>query len=437
MKNKNKRVLWLLAYFLMTFLPIILLIIFPHPERRGFLREVAVGIGFIAMSLLGLQLVPTSRFKILTRTFSMDKLYDFHHKLSILTAILVLVHPILLFLDGAPLKYLNILQGSWRTRAGVMAVVAVIILIITSVWRKPVKLRYDVWRYVHNLNTYIAVGLGLYHMFLVNHYLSLVYQKMTWLTLTGFWVLIILIVKVIKPLILSTKPYAVTSIKQERGSSWSLDFKPVEHKGFKFSAGQFAWISRKSPFLYFENPFSFSTNSDVNDGSFGFTIKELGDFTNTIKDFKPGDKVFIDGPYGNFSMDKEKHQKVVFISGGIGSAPVMGMLRTLASRGDKTPLIFFYGSPCWDQVIYREELEELSHKLNLKIIHVLEKPHEGWVGETGYINLKMLIKYLPDDYKEWIYFMCGPLPMLNVMEMYLAELQVSHKNIHSEKYDMA
>jgi 3-phenylpropionate/trans-cinnamate dioxygenase ferredoxin reductase subunit len=421
----------------MIFLPIILLIIFPHPEQRGFLREIAVGIGFIAMSLLGLQLVPTSRFKILARTFSLEKLYDFHHKLSITTSILVLLHPILLFLDGVPLRLLNILQGSWRTRAGVIAVLAVIILIITSVWRKPVKLRYDIWRYVHNLMTYIAVGLGLYHMFLVNHFLSLVHQKVIWLTLTGIWVLIILIVKIIKPLIISLKPYEVTSIKQERGSCWSLDFKPVGHEGFKFSAGQFAWISRKSPFLYYENPFSFSTDSDVNDGSFGFTIKELGDFTNTIKGFKPGDKVYIDGPYGTFSMDNFKCKEVVFIAGGIGSAPVMSMLRTMSSRGDKTPLIFFYGSPSWDEIIYREELEELSLKLDLKLIHVLEKPYEGWRGETGYISLNLLKEYLPGDYQEWIYFMCGPLPMLNAMEKYLAELQVPHKNIHSEKYDMA
>jgi len=282
MKGKLNKLVWLLVYFLMTFLPIMLLIIFPHPEKRGFLREIAVGIGFIAMSLLGLQLVPTSRFKILTRTFPLEKLYEFHHKLSISTAILVLLHPILLFLDGVPLRLLNIFQGSWRTRAGVIAVLAVIMLIITSVWRKPVKLRYDIWRYVHNLMTYIAVGLGLYHMFLVNHFLSLVYQKVIWLTLTGIWVLIILIVKIIKPLISTNKPYVVASIKQERGSSWSLDLKPVGHSGFKFSAGQFAWISRKSPFLFYENPFSFSTGSDVNDGSFGFTIKELGDFTNTV-----------------------------------------------------------------------------------------------------------------------------------------------------------
>jgi predicted ferric reductase len=349
----------------------------------------------------------------------------------------VLLHPILLFLDGVPLRLLNILQGSWRTRAGVIAVLAVIILIITSVWRKPVKLRYDIWRYVHNLMTYIAVGLGLYHIFLVNHFLSLVHQKVIWLTLTGIWVLIILIVKIIKPLIISLKPYEVTSIKQERGSCWSLDFKPVGHEGFKFSAGQFAWISRKSPFLYYENPFSFSTDSDVNDGSFGFTIKELGDFTNTIKGFKPGDKVYIDGPYGTFSMDNFKCKEVVFIAGGIGSAPVMSMLRTMSSRGDKTPLIFFYGSPSWDEIIYREELEELSLKLDLKLIHVLEKPYEGWRGETGYISLNLLKEYLPGDYQEWIYFMCGPLPMLNAMEKYLAELQVPHKNIHSEKYDMA
>ena len=438
MNNKKiKVVLWLFLYLLMVFLPIILLIIFPHNEQRGFLREVAVGVGFIGMSLMGLQFIPTSRLRLLTRTFSLDKLYDLHHKLSILSAILILLHPILLLFDGVPLSILNIFQGSWRPRAGVLSIIAILFLIISSVWRKQLKMKYDVWRYMHNFNTLIAVGLGLLHMFLVNHYLATPVQRILWIALPALWVLIILYVKLVKPAIMQRHPYEVTELVQERNATWSLNVKPVGHKGMTFKAGQFAWITRESPFLFHENPFSFATDADATDGSFGFTIKELGDFTSTIKDFKVGDRIYIDGPYGTFSMDEFKHQKLVFIAGGIGSAPVMSMLRTMASRNDPSPVIFFYGSPDWGTVIYREELETLSQKLNLKIIHVLEKKHEGWDSDTGYINLAILKKHLPEDYKNWVYFMCGPVPMLTAMESCLGELKVPARKIHSEKYDMA
>jgi len=437
MKKKIRAFLLLLSYFLMIFLPIILLMIFPHAEKRGFLREAAVAIGFISMSLLGLQLIPTSRLRILSRTFDMDKIYDVHHKLSILTFFLILLHPILLFIDGVPLSLLNIFSGSWRPRAGVLAVVSILILITTSVWRKPIKLRYDIWRWIHNIMSVVAIGFALYHMFLVNHYLSLTYQRVIWLSLTGIWLLIILFVRIIKPLMRLKRPYEVMSVNPERGSSWSIDFKPRNHKGLKFLSGQFGWITKDSPFAFRDNPFSFSTNADRTDGIFGFTIKELGDFTKTVKDFKPGDKVYIDGPYGTFSVDEHEHNNIIFIAGGIGSAPVIGMLRTMASRKVKAPVYFFYGSPSWDEVIYREELDKLRTQLNLKIIHILEKTHEGRDVESGYITQDLLKKYLPEDYKEWTYFLCGPLPMLNAVESYLDNLNISQKHIFSEKYEMA
>ena len=49
--------------------------------------------------------------------------------------------------------------------------------------------------------------------------------------------------------------------------------------------------------------------------------------------------------------------------------PIMSALRTLADHGDKRPLIFFYGNPTWEDVIYREEIEELEKRLNLKVVH--------------------------------------------------------------------
>ncbi len=438
MKNRKlKGALWLILYPLMVFLPILLLIIFPHSEQRGFLREVAVGVGFIGMALMGLQFIPTARLRILTRSFSLEKLYDYHHKLSILAGIMILLHPILLLLDGVPLGIFNIFVGTWRSRAGILSLIAVIFLIISSIFRKQLKMKYDVWRYMHNFNTLIAVGLGLLHMFLVNHHLSLPYQKVLWIVLPAIWVAIILYVRIVKPAIMLKRPYKVVSLEKERNSTWSLNVKPVGHQGMAFSAGQFAWISRESPFLFHENPFSFSTNADVKDGSFGFTIKDLGDFTSTIKNFKPGDQIYIDGPYGNFAIDQFKHKNLVFVAGGIGSAPVMSMLRTMASRNDQTQVIFFYGSPDWDSIIYREELEDLDKKINLTTIHVLENKHEGWDGEIGYLTLPILKKYLPEDYKSCIYFMCGPLPMLDAMEGCLDELEVPAKNIHSEKYDLA
>ena len=367
----------------------------------------------------------------------MDTLYAFHHGLSILTFILALAHPILLFINNPEtLRLLNLIEAPWRARAAVVSVLAMLVLVVTSVWREVLKMKYDVWRWVHDFLAFLAIGLALYHMFKVNHYMALTYQKVIWLVLTGIWVAIILYMRVVRPMVMLKKPYKVDRIVEERGQSWSIYLTPDGHPGMAFEAGQFAWITVESPFIFRENPFSFSNSSEAG-GEIAFTIKELGDFTETVKEFKPGDTVFVDGPYGTFSMDDHAEKELVFIAGGIGSAPVMGMLRTLADRNYQDRVTFFYGNPTLETIIYREELEDLAKRLNLNLIHVLEEPPAGWEGESGFINADILRRHLPERYQDATFFMCGPLPMMNAVEGALKAIDVPSRHVFPEKYEMA
>jgi predicted ferric reductase len=438
LKKKALTYMWLVFYFLMVFLPLVLLMIFPKPEGREFLREVSVAIGFLGMALLGLQTIPTSRLKFFTKLFPMDTLYTFHHRLSIFTFLIVLIHPILLFINNPQtLQLLNLVSAPWRARAGVLAVLAMFTLVVTSVWREAMKIKYDIWRWIHDALSFGAIGLALYHMFKVNYYMSLTYQRVIWLGLTGIWVAIILYMRVVRPIKMINTPYKVVEVKKERGQSWSLYLEPDGHDGMDFEAGQFAWITTESPFIFRENPFSFSISSEHEDNLIGFTIKELGDFTNKIGNLEPGQTVYVDGPYGNFSMDEHQCKDLVFIAGGIGSAPVMSMLRTLADRKSDQRVVFFYGNPTWESIIYREELEELEKKLNIEMVHVLEKPPEGWEGEKGFVTAEILRRHLPENYKQATYFLCGPLPMIEAVEGALEKINVPSTHVFSEQYEMA
>jgi predicted ferric reductase len=438
LKNKTQTYVWLAFYFLMVFLPLTLLMILPKPEGREFLRELSVAIGFLAMALLGLQTIPTSRLRFFTKAFPMDTLYTFHHGLSILTFILALAHPILLFINNPlTLQLLNLFTAPWRAKAAVIAVLAMLVLVVTSVWREAMKIKYDGWRWIHDALAFLAIGLALYHMFKVNHYMSLTYQKVLWLTLTGLWLAIILYIRLVRPIIMLKRPYKVVRVQEERGQSWSLYLEPDGHSGMSFEAGQFAWITTESPFIFRENPFSFSISSEARDNLIGFTIKELGDFTSTIKELSPGETVYVDGPYGNFSMDEHHYKDIIFIAGGIGSAPVMSMLRTFADRGCDRHLTFFYGNPTWESIIYREELAEIEEKIDLNLVHVLERPPEDWQGEKGFINANVLKRNLPENYKDCTFFLCGPLPMIEAVERALHSLEVPLRHIHSEQYEMA
>ena len=438
MKKKTLTYLWIAIYFLMVFLPLVLLMIFPRPDGREFLREIAVALGFLAMALLGLQTIPTSRLKFFTKAFPMDTLYTVHHKLSIFTFILAVAHPALLILNNpVVLRLLNIFTAPWRARAATLSLVAMLVLIITSVWRKQIKLEYHTWRWGHDAASFLAIGLALFHMFKVNHYMALTYQRVIWLVLTGIWAAIILYIRVARPIIMINHPYKVVSLEQERGQCWSLTLKPDGHKGFEFQAGQFAWITPDSPWIFKENPFSFSNNADNKEGLVGFTIKELGDFTANIKNLEVGQTIYVDGPYGTFNLDDYQEDDLVFIAGGIGSAPVIGMLRTLADRGSTKQVTFLYGNPTWDTIIYREELAELEKRLNLNLVHVLEKPPADWEGEKGFITADILKRNLPKNHKDATYFMCGPLPMVEAVGGAIRNIDVPASHLYTEQYEMA
>ena len=126
------------------------------------------------------------------------------------------------------------------------------------------------------------------------------------------------------------------------------------------------------------------------------TIKNLGPFTAKVKDLKKGEKVYFDGPYGAFSIDDYPDTKnLVLIPGGIGVTPIMSIMRTMADRGDQRPIKLFYANQTWDTVTFREEVESLQKKLNMEVIYVIEKPDEGWQGESGFLNHRYIEEIYP------------------------------------------
>jgi len=110
----------------------------------------------------------------------------------------------------------------------------------------------------------------------------------------------------------------------------------------------------------------------------------------------------------------------------------------MADRDDQRPVTLLYGNPDWDSIAYREELAELETKLNLKVVHVLERPPEGWEGQTGYVTREVIARYLPEERPASLRaFVCGPTGMLNLCEGALRELDVPERFIHLERFDLA
>jgi predicted ferric reductase len=430
-------ILWITLYLSLALAPIVLLVINPGLPGRGFWTELSVALGFAGLAMMGLQFFITARYRKVTSPYGIDVVYHFHRQISIIAFAFILAHPLILFITRPEtIALLNIFDAPWRARFGVTSLIFVALLIITSVWRLPLKIRYEPWRISHGIFATAAVTLAMAHVIGVNYYVSIPWKRALWLTLGALWIGSLLYIRVIKPFMMLRRPYVIDEVRPELGSTWSLVLRPDGHKGFNFKPGQFAWLTvLNSPFAIQEHPFSISSSAMKND-RIEMAIKELGDFTSQVKNLKPGTRAYLDGPYGVFTIDDHPAPGYVFLAGGVGITPVMSILRTMADRNDQRPICLIYGSKSWDDMTFREDIENLKEHLNLKVVYLPEKAPENWQGESGFITPDLLARYLPADRHQLEYFICGPDLMLNAVENSLETLGISLEQTNAERFDL-
>jgi predicted ferric reductase len=136
------------------------------------------------------------------------------------------------------------------------------VLLATTVWRKQLGLQYEVWRVLHGALAVPVVGLGMAHVVMWGNCSRTPWKAAFWVALTAFWIGALAYVRLWNPVVMLRRPYRVTEVLPERGSSWMLVLEPEGHPGFRFQPGQFTWLSLwNGPFGMREHPFSFSSSA--------------------------------------------------------------------------------------------------------------------------------------------------------------------------------
>ncbi len=434
-----RAVAWISAYVLLAAFPVATLLLGDLPEGGGFWWDFAMALGFGGLAIMGLQSALTARFRRATAPFGADLIYYFHRLVAVAGFGLIAAHYFILRArHAAALGPLNPIEAPWPMTAGRIAFLLFAALIVTSLWRKQLRLEYDRWRVAHAAMAVAAVVLAIAHIQGAGHYTRAPWKGVVWAGYSTAWLLVIGYVRLARPLALRRCPYRVTDVRQETGRAWTLTVQPQGHAGIRFRPGQFAWLTlRASPFRAKEHPFSFSGSAE-DPTALRFTIKELGDFTRTIGGVKPGEIAYVDGPHGVFTPDRRPGAPgFVFIAGGVGIAPIMSMLRTLADRGDRRPLRLVFGNWRQDDVLFREEIDLLVARLNLDVVHVLQEPPPGWTGLQGVLSEPVLREAVPPAARALEFFVCGPKPMNDAAQRFLRQSGVPQNRIHCELFDMA
>ncbi len=431
-------VFWAVLYFALGVIPLFFAALGPPPGGRSFWTEFSVALGFVGLSMMGLQFVLLARFQSVAAPFGEDAVVQFHRQISYAGTAFILAHPLVLMIlvSSDFVRLLNPVTAPWRARFGLLSIICLVLVMVTSVWRKKLRIRYETWQIMHSVIATAAVIAALVHVELVHFYVSSPWKRALWIVMSAGFVGVIVWVRLVKPLMRRGRPWEIEQVTPQRGGTYTLTIRPVGHAGFTFAPGQFGWLSvNRSPFSFTQHPFSFSSSAEDGD-RVQMSIRELGDFTRTVGAIAPGTRAYLDGPYGVFSPDRYEGPGFVLIGGGVGIAPLTGMLRTFADRDERRPCILFHASGTLDDATFREELEGFGERLpDFQLIQVIGDPPASWTGESGRINDALLLRYLPVRFKRLQYFICGPSLMQDAMEDALARIGVPGDRVHTERFN--
>lgn len=154
---------------------------------------------------------------------------------------------------------------------------------------------------------------------------------------------------------------------------------------------------------------------------------------------KPGDKVIISGPYGEFFI-KETENEMMYIGGGAGMAPlrshIFHLFHTLKTNRQVT---YWYGARSKREIFYEDHFREIEKKFpNFKFNIALSEPdaEDNWTGYTGFIHQVVQDEYLSkhEEPEEIEFYLCGPPMMNDAVQKMLYDLGVPDEMVDFDDF---
>ena len=431
-----KTFLLIAAYAAMVSLPLILSWAVGGPPR-ALHQELASGLGILAFSIILVEFVLSGRFKRVSNHIGMDVTMRAHQLFARTALLFAVIHP---FLYGGtpaggqrpwdPTRQLTITTDFTHISTGIAALVLFVCLVAFAIGRKHMDCKYESWRLMHGLGALLIASFLLHHTIYAGRYGSEPVMTWFWSVMTGVAAGSLLYVYLLVPLRDMRLPWRVASVDRLSPRQWQVTIAPVNHAGLTYKAGQFVWLNiGHSPFSLKENPFSVCS-APAAGPELSFMIKELGDFTRTIGEVQPDTTAYLDGPFGSLTVEGRSEPGIALIAGGVGIAPLLGILRQLRATNDPRQVKIIYGNRMENQIAWRDELEREE------VTYVLSEPPGDWEGETGLIDADLIDRvFAREEFEDWVFVICGPAIMMDIIETHLIDKGTTSDRILSERFD--
>ena len=310
-------------YCLIAISPVLAAVISTDPLGEPLLVRIALFLAMTGFSLLCLQVVLAGRFKNLDRPFGLDVVMQFHKKMAITAVIMLALHPVLLAAGHGSWSLFSF-QTSWQVNLGKALLAFLVLAVLFALYFYKFGVDYNTWRFLHK-GMIFAVILGFLHGLVIGpHIGQSAFVRYYWYAMFAGAAGIFSFRNFVVPFIRSR--FTVSDVQQQTHDTYTLTFKPEDNKPVFRNPGQFMFLKLIRPGRSSEmHPFTISA-SPLDIDFLQATIKQSGNFTDTIDQTKTGDTGKIEAPFGRFSFVYDDPEKILFIAGGIGITPVMSMI---------------------------------------------------------------------------------------------------------------
>jgi ferredoxin-NADP reductase len=163
---------------------------------------------------------------------------------------------------------------------------------------------------------------------------------------------------------------------------------------------------------------------------------EPSTFKKTLYDLKLGDIIVASQLSGDFTLPKDKNQKLVLIAGGIGITPFRSMIKYLIDTNERRDVTLLYSNRELPDVAYTKIFDEANEKLGIKTVYTLtekDKVPPTWRGGVGFFDANSIETEIP-DYMNCLFYLSGPRSLVLAFEDTLGRLGVLRRNIKTDYF---
>ena len=387
--------------------------------------------------LVLLQLILMSRSPWLDQVFGQDRITDAHRWVGFGAIWLLVAHAILttvgyaMGVGASPVDEFFTLMTTYPYVLWSAVALALFIAVgFSSVRAVRRHASYETWYAIH-LYTYLAIALGFLHQLFVGvDFTTDQVASLFWIALYAFTIGTLLTFRFGQPIAVSWRHrFHVANVVEEAPGVASLYLTGRDLDRLPVRAGQWfrlRFLTREGWFR--AHPFSIS--AAPNGKYLRFTVKELGDYTRTLRRMPIGTPVFVEGPYGALTGAARTKARVLLVAGGIGITPLRALLEELpASRGNLT-LIYRATGP--EDVVFKSEIDELA-SLRGATVHYLVGRRGSREMPADPLDPRAMRRLVPDIWSRDIY-VCGPSGMMTRVLSSLRWLRIPDRQIHYERF---